>query len=206
MGIIGKNRKNVIKKLKIFMNIKSAQFVKGIVGPDEALDEDIPQIAFIGRSNVGKSSVINFLTSQKNLARTSSRPGRTQEINLFLINDSRYFLDLPGYGYAKASKVTRYKLQEIIFGFLFDSAYNQEKVVLIIDANIGPRETDLEILSSLEDHEKEVVIVANKIDKIKKSEYNKQLASIQDQIGEHKIVPFSVKKRIGKDELLNEIL
>jgi len=188
------------------MNITSAQFVKGLVGPDDALEENLPQVAFIGRSNVGKSSVINFLTNYKELARTSSRPGRTQEINLFLVNNSRYFLDLPGYGYAKASKEVRYRLQEIIYGFLFDSTYNQEKVVLIVDANIGLKESDLEILNTLDEHEKEVVIVANKVDKIKKSEYKKQLDNLQKKIGNHKMIPFSVKKKIGKDELLSEIL
>jgi len=88
------------------MRITSATFVKGIVGSDEILEGEFPQIAFIGRSNVGKSSVINSLTNQKGLAITSSFPGRTREINLFLINDAFYLLDLPGYGYAKASHAT----------------------------------------------------------------------------------------------------
>jgi GTP-binding protein len=96
------------------MKITSAEFIKGIVGPDESLEEDFPQVAFIGRSNVGKSSIIKSLVWQKNLARTSARPGRTQEINLFLINNSRYLLDLPGYGYAKTSKQTRLQLREIM--------------------------------------------------------------------------------------------
>ena len=91
------------------MNITSARFIKGVVGPDENLEDGVPQIAFIGRSNVGKSSVINTLANQKGLAKTSSFPGRTQQINLFLINKSFYLVDLPGYGFAKASKDTRNK-------------------------------------------------------------------------------------------------
>ena len=86
------------------MEIKNARFIKGVVGPDDFLEKDIPQVAFIGRSNVGKSSVINSLTHQKDLAITSSLPGRTQQINLFLINESVYLLDLPGYGFSQDSQ------------------------------------------------------------------------------------------------------
>ncbi len=188
------------------MNITSAQFVKGLVGPDELLEENVPQIAFIGRSNVGKSSLINSLTNQKKIARTSGRPGRTQEINLFLVNDCCYFLDLPGYGYARASKETRSRLQAIIHGYLFNSPYIQEKIVMVIDANLGLRENDLEMLNLLDEHEKDIVIVANKVDKIKKSKYKNQIDSIKEQIGSHRMIPYSVKKRIGRDELINEIL
>lgn len=187
------------------MDIASIQFVKGIVGPDTELEKKIPQVAFIGRSNVGKSSVINSLTKQKGLARTSAHPGRTQEINLFLINNAFYLLDLPGYGYAKASKETRLKLQGIIYGYLFEAPYKQKKVVLIIDANIGPKDIDLEILRLLEDHQKNVVVVANKVDKIKPSIYKKQFVSIQEKVGSHKIIPYSAKKNIGRKELLHEI-
>ena len=83
------------------MKIESARFIKGVFGSDSIFENGIPQVAFIGRSNVGKSSVINSLVNQNNLARTSSSPGRTREIDLFLINNSLYFVDLPGYGYAK---------------------------------------------------------------------------------------------------------
>jgi GTP-binding protein len=155
---------------------------------------------------VGKSSIINSLVLQKNLARTSARPGRTQEINLFLINNSRYLLDLPGYGYAKTSKQNRLQLREIIFGYLFDAPYDQEKVVLIIDANVGLKDFDLEVLELLEEHNKNIVIVANKVDKIKKSKYKEQLKDIQEKVGAHKVIPFSVKKNIGREELLKEIL
>lgn len=188
------------------MNITSAQFVKGIVGPDEALEDGKPQVAFIGRSNVGKSSVINTLTKQKGLARASSFPGRTQEINLFLINETVYFVDLPGYGYAKASLAMRRRLQERINWYLFESPYLQKKVVLIIDANIGPRGADLEMLTALEEHKKEIVVVANKIDKIKKSHCQEQLQSIQKIIGAHTVIPYSAEKRIGVQELAAELL
>jgi len=188
------------------MEIKSARFVKGIVGPDEFLEKDIPQIAFIGRSNVGKSSIINSLTHQKDLAITSSFPGRTQQINLFLINESVYLIDLPGYGFAKDSHGGREKLQQLIFWYLFESAYKQKKVVLIIDANVGLTESDLKTLSYLQEKEKDIVIVANKIDRMKKSQHQKELKKITDLAMGVKIIPYSAKKKIGIAELTREIL
>jgi len=113
------------------MKIKSAEFIKGAVGADNIFENEIPQIVFIGRSNVGKSSVINSLANQKNLAKTSSFPGRTQEINIFLINKAFYLIDLPGYGFAKIPKEVRYKIQKMISWYLFDSDYVFKKVVLI---------------------------------------------------------------------------
>src|SRR5579864_4839283 len=113
------------------MNITSAKFVKGVVVDDEVLNDGVPQIAFIGRSNVGKSSVINSLANQNGLAKTSSFPGRTQQINIYLVNKSFYLVDLPGYGYAKASKAEQEKLQQLIYWYLLGSDYEQKKVLLI---------------------------------------------------------------------------
>jgi GTP-binding protein len=188
------------------MNISSAKFIKGILGPDVALENNFPQVAFVGRSNAGKSSIINSLTKQKNLARVSVNPGRTQEINLFLINNSSYFLDLPGYGYAKASKEAQAELKKVIEGYLFNSAYRQKKVVLVIDAAIGPTELDLEMLYLLEKHAKNILILANKIDKVNHMAQKKQLAVIAKKVGDHLVVAYSAQKRIGIGELLGEIL
>lgn len=188
------------------MNITSAQFIKGIVRPDTELEKNFSQIAFIGRSNVGKSSLINSLTNQKKLAKTSNTPGRTQQINLFLINNSIYFLDLPGYGYARVSKENRLKLSELIEGYLFESHYNQKKVVLVVDAKVGFKEIDLEMLGLLEKNFKDVLVVANKVDKLRPSNRKKQLDDMQKKIGEHKIIPYSSLKKIGRTELLREIL
>ncbi len=188
------------------MNIKSAKFVKGIVmKADPALENSLPQIAFIGRSNVGKSSTINVLTKQKKLARTSSTPGRTREINLFLINNSFYLLDLPGYGYSSGSKESTAQIFELINWYLFVSGYEQKVVVLIIDGKVGATESDLEMLRALEEHGKNIIVVANKIDKIKKSAYAKQLQTIQEAVGQHKVIPFSAKKGVGVNELIKEI-
>ncbi|MDP3056941.1 MAG: ribosome biogenesis GTP-binding protein YihA/YsxC [bacterium] len=188
------------------LKITSAKFIKGIVRDDEALKDGIPQVAFIGRSNVGKSSTINALTRQKDLARTSRTPGRTQEINLFLINDSFYLVDLPGYGYSSGSKESKEALFELVNWYLFTSGYEQKMIVLIIDANIGATEKDLEILQVLDEHKKNIIIAANKIDKINKSDYQKQLQKIQEAVGDHKVIPYSSKKGIGINDLTKEIM
>lgn len=188
------------------MRITSAKFIKGIVQGDESLKKDsLPQVAFIGRSNVGKSSTINALTRQKDMARASSTPGRTQQINLFLINESFYLIDLPGYGYSSGSKESKENLFELVNWYFFASGYEQKIVVLIIDANIGATESDLEILRALEERNKNIIIAANKIDKIKKSDYAKQIQTIQSAVGEHKVIPCSTKKGVGINELAKEI-
>ena len=188
------------------MNISSAKFIKGLVESSEILEDCLPHIAFIGRSNVGKSSIINSLTHQKDLARTSSFPGRTQELNLFLINKSFYFVDIPGYGYAKSSAQMRERLWNLIDWYLFQSPYKKRKILLIIDANVGPTHYDVEMLQMLEEKAENIIIVANKIDKIKPSSYSaRQLQKIRAIVGEHIIIPYSSKKKIGIQELLKEI-
>ncbi len=188
------------------MEINSVKFIKGAVKTGDMPKNNLPQVAFIGRSNAGKSSIINSLTGKRDLARTSSFPGRTQEINIFLINDSFYLIDLPGYGFAKASKEQQAKIEQMIFEYLFDSNHEHRKIVLVIDGNVGPTKNDLEMLYELEQAGKNIIIVANKIDKIKKSEYKKQLEKIRDLVGAHKIIPYSSEKKIGIKELATELL
>lgn len=188
------------------MKVTSAKFVKGVVGEDAILASSLPVVAFIGRSNVGKSSVINSLVNQKDLARSSSTPGRTQQINFFLVNNALYVADLPGYGYARASQAARAKLRELVYWYLLDSKYKQKKVVLIIDAKVGPSEDDLDMLYSLHKAKKNIVIVANKIDQLKKSQLEEQLGQIQSLVGKYKFIPYSAQTRIGVAALLNEIL
>jgi GTP-binding protein len=182
-----------------------ALFVKGLVGPDPVLEDGTPQIAFIGRSNSGKSSVINSLTGQKGLARTSSFPGRTQEINVFRVEGRVYLLDLPGYGYSKTSLDTKRRLHRLIDWYLFQSAYRPRRVVFIIDAEVGPTENDMEMLRSLEATGKPIVVVANKTDKIKASRYGGRMREIQTRIGPHKVIPYSSEKKTGQKELADEI-
>lgn len=187
------------------MKITSATFVRGISGSNKVLEDRKPQIAFIGRSNVGKSSLLNSLTGVKDLAISSKTPGRTKEINVFLINGTHNFMDLPGYGYAKTSAKTLEKLSQLIFWYIFDSGYNPT-VVLLIDAEIGPTKDDITVLRELEKAGREIVIVLNKVDKIKKSQYLNQLKKLSTQFIGHKLFPYSSKTNVGVEELTTEIL
>ncbi len=187
------------------MRITSATFVKSVVGTNETLEDGKPQIVLIGRSNAGKSSIINSLTNQKNLAKTSSFPGRTQQINLFLINKTAYLVDLPGYGFAKMSKEAREQIEKMIHWYLFKSEY-KKKIIVVIDANVGPTDLDMEMLYALEQAGKDVIVVANKVDKIKKSIYESQMAKIKEKIGNHPIIPYSSETNVGVVELTDAML
>ena len=187
------------------MKIKSAEFVKGIMGEDEILEDGIPQVAFIGRSNVGKSSVINSIVNRRDLAHSSSTAGRTREVNFFLVNKAFYLVDLPGYGYAKMSLENRDTLRKLIYWYLLYAHVEHRKVVIIIDAKVGVTDYDLEVLRRLDEDGKNVVVVANKVDKIRKSSYVAQMAEIQKAVGAHKVIPYSATGKIGVGELVNEI-
>jgi len=187
------------------MQITSAKFMRGINGTDELLADGTPQVALIGRSNVGKSSLINSLTREKDLARTSDTPGLTQEINMYAINRAFYLLDLPGYGFAKVPEKVRASLQKLNWWYLFDSPYEQHKAVLVMDANVGPSKNDVEMLSLLREHQKNIIIVANKIDKIKKPDYDASLKKITDIANGLPVIPYSSVQKIGVEELKNEL-
>lgn len=187
------------------MKIKSAVFMRGVKGDNPMLDDGVPQVAFIGRSNAGKSSLINSFTGVADLARTSATPGRTQELNIFKINNSHYFIDLPGYGFAKTTFEAWQKLNKLIYWYLFQSGHDP-KVVLIIDSNIGPTPDDLGMLKFLEENGREIVVVANKVDNIKSSQYLNQIKKIREQIVGHKVIPYSSKTKVGIGELSDEVL
>ncbi len=187
------------------MNINSAIFKRGVTNSDNIVEDTLPQVALIGRSNVGKSSVINSLTNHKGLARSSQTPGRTQEANFFLINSNFYLVDLPGYGYAKASEEKRDAIWDLIQWYLFQSSIKHHKVVLILDAKVGATDNDLYMLGLLEEHQKDVVIVANKVDKLTKNELRENLNVMQEKIGNYPIIPYSAEKKIGVEELRDAI-
>ena len=187
------------------MDIKTAEFVKGVIGTNEILEDDKPQIVFAGRSNVGKSSVINSLVNRRNLVKSSSTPGKTKEINFFLINQEVYFVDLPGYGFIKISLKKKEKIRKMILWYLFYSGIKFKKVVLIIDAKVGLSEFDMEMLDTLNKNDFKVVIVANKTDKLKQSQLIKQTKLIQEKIGDNKMILYSARTKKGRDELLDEI-
>ncbi len=185
--------------------ITSAQFVKGIRGTDDIILDSKPKIAFIGRSNVGKSSLINSLTRKKNLVKSSSLPGKTREVNFFLIDEEVYFVDLPGYGFAKIQSTQREKLRKLIVWYLFSGEVQNDKVISIIDFRVGPSKFDLEIFHLLKEHEIDYIIVANKIDKISKGARIKRLKELQKEVGTEEIVLYSAKTGEGREELLKKL-
>lgn len=187
------------------MKINSAIFMRGVKGDNDMLDDGVPQVAFIGRSNAGKSSVINTLVNMKDLARSSSMPGRTRELNIFKINNAIYFVDLPGYGYARANAEMFKQINDLVYWYLFNSQHSP-KVVLIIDAEIGMTKSDQGMLEALEDKGREIVVVANKVDKIKKSIYQNQIKKLREQFNGHVLIPFSSVSKIGVGELQEELL
>lgn len=187
------------------MQIASAKFLQGLVGPADILHNGTPQVAFIGRSNAGKSTLLNSLTNQKKLAIASKTPGRTKEINVFLINNSHYFMDLPGYGYAKASGETLQQLGELIAWYLFTSK-TDPLVVVLVDSVVGPTKDDWAMLQDLMDDKKRIVVVLNKIDKIKPSKRHNRIKELEQELNGFTLVPYSSKTGTGKQELTDIIL
>lgn len=186
------------------MRIVKAQFVKGLVGDDELLHDGLPQVAFVGRSNVGKSSLINTLTGTS-ISRTSGYAGSTQEINAYLVNDDMYFMDLPGYGFARTSGRGKEKIGDLIEFYLFKSAVEQAKVVIVVDAGVGVTDKDASMFNELLEHNKSIIIAASKIDKLNQSEFHKSITKLRTIAHGFPVVPFSSKSKKGIPELLAEI-
>lgn len=187
------------------MNIISAKFVKGIIGTDEILYDGKFQVVFLGRSNVGKSTLINSLTMRDNLARSSSTPGKTIRMDFFLINDQFYFVDFPGVGYAKRSLEKREKLRKMILWYLMSSEVKKRLVVLIIDAKVGFTPYDKDMLKTLREYKIDYLLIANKIDNLKMSQKEKQLALIRSESKNSPVIAFSSKQKYGKGDLLKII-
>jgi len=192
-------------ELNKIMKISKAEFTKGVVGDDYGLKNNLPHVAFFGRSNAGKSSVINSLVGKKDLVKTSKTPGKTREANFFRINDSFYFADFPGYGYAKRSISERNKIIKRIFWYVEFSDARPKAVFLIIDANVGLTALDRDMIKILEANKHQIVIVANKIDKLSKGAIGKQLSLIQKEARDIPILGYSAKTSEGKDELTQKI-
>lgn len=188
------------------MNIDTSEFVRGIVGTDRILEDGKPQIAFIGRSNVGKSSVINSLVGKKTLVKTGKKPGKTTEINFFLINHKFYFVDLPGYGYAEGGKEKIEKIRKMIIWYLTESGANPSTVVLILDIKAGLTTFDLDVLEILREQKLNYIIVANKADKLNQKETSKQLDKIRTEANESDIVAYSAMNKKGRHLILNRLV
>ena len=189
------------------MIIKSAE-LETVCGITSTLPEtEMPEIAFAGKSNVGKSSLINGLLNRKSLARTSSQPGKTQTINYYNINHDLYFVDLPGYGYAQVSVEIRAKWGKMVERYLHTSK-QLRLVFLLIDIRHEPSENDCITYDWIVKNGYEPVIIATKLDKIKRSQIQKNLKSIRQKIQPVEgtiIIPFSAQTKQGKEEILQLI-
>ena len=192
-------------ELNRIMKISKAEFAKGVIGNDYGLKDNLSHVAFLGRSNAGKSSVINSLVGKKDLVKTSKVPGKTREANFFRINNSFYFVDFPGYGYAKRSILERNKTIKRIFWYVKFSNARPKAVFLIIDANVGLTALDREMIKILEANKHQIIIVANKIDKLAKGVVKKQISSIQKEARDIPVLGYSARTKEGKDELIKKI-
>jgi GTP-binding protein len=188
------------------MKIQDVEFVKSAVKPDQYPEYDFPEIGFAGRSNVGKSSLINTLIQRKGMVKTSSKPGCTQLINFFLVNGGLSFVDLPGYGYAKVSKKIRALWQPMVELYL-----SQRKslfgLILLIDIRRDPGKEEFDLVKWLESHGVPYLIVLTKADKLSKTKQAKRLAAICSQLNreEQGVILFSTKTRQGRETVLDEI-
>lgn len=185
------------------MKIVSAEFIKSAAKPADFPKEELPEIAIVGRSNVGKSSLINTLLSRKGLAKTSSTPGRTQLINFFRINHKLIFVDLPGYGYAKVSASVRKSWQPMIEDYLKDRE-NLKGVVLIMDIRRPPEDEEGMLLDFLSSFSIPSILALTKADKLSGNEKIKQLRLFKKSLDEN-LIPFSAVTGEGKDELWKAI-
>ena len=191
------------------MIIKSATFICSSADFKQCPSSTFFEFAFIGRSNVGKSTLINYLTNKKKLAKTSSTPGKTQLINHFSINESWYLVDLPGYGYAKTSKKNREQLKHIVVDYLLNRK-NLKLTFVLLDSRLKLQKIDLEFINWMGLNELPFYIILTKIDKISKAELNQNIVSIKEKLLEHwsKVPPIftsSSSKKIGRKEILASI-
>ena len=186
--------------------IKTATYLKSVADLKHLPSNRLPEIAFAGRSNVGKSSALNCLVHVRNLAKTSSTPGKTRLINYFLINENLYFVDLPGYGYAKTSRSLKESWGKLVEDYL-KGRENLKGTVLLIDCRRGPLEQDLELLEWLDFYGKEKLIVLTKTDKLTRSELSQNIGKACQglQIKMDSLVLFSAKTGEGKDKILKWI-
>ncbi|MCI8480433.1 MAG: YihA family ribosome biogenesis GTP-binding protein [Oscillibacter sp.] len=186
------------------MNFAKAEFIRSAASPEQFLRDGLPQFAFAGRSNVGKSSVINRLLNRKNLAYVGSSPGKTSQVNYFLVDSRAYLVDLPGYGYAKVSRAEKERWGRLMERYFQEGGSYLTAGVLIVDARHKPTADDVTMHGWFRETGCPEIVVANKLDKLKKSQIDPALALIRETLElpeEGALVPFSAEKGIGKDTL-----
>lgn len=184
------------------MKVNNAEIVISAVSQKQYPNDRLPEIALAGRSNVGKSSFINRLIHRKNLARTSSKPGKTQTLNFYKINQSFYFVDVPGYGYAKVSKAERAKWGVMMEEY-FETRDTLKAVMLITDIRHEPTSDDINMYEFLKHFELPVIVIATKLDKIAKGKQSKHIKRTRTTLKMDKddvLIPFSAESGEGKDE------
>ena len=190
------------------MNLQKAEFLTSLTDLSKLPKDGLPQIAFSGKSNVGKSSVINRVLQRKNFARVGETPGKTIHINFFRIDNRAYFVDLPGYGYAKVAKSEKERWGRLMEAYFSDPT-RISLGILIVDARHKPTENDVTMAKYFQGSERPWVVVANKLDKLKKSEVEPNLALIRENLAldpQTPLIPFSAEKGTGREDLLREIL
>lgn len=189
------------------LNVNNAEFIKSAASPKQFIQSSLPCVAFAGKSNVGKSSVINRLLNRKNFARVGSEPGKTIHVNYFFIDGKLYIVDLPGYGYAKVSRSERERWGKLMEDFFASGLFKLG--VMIVDARHKPTADDITMAEWFKSSDCPFVIVANKLDKLKKSEIEPNMALIRStlELDESvKIIPFSAEKGQGREELMAELI
>lgn len=198
---------NMLSLEVIRMLIKDCSFVISAVNSSQYPKEDLPEIAFVGRSNVGKSSLINSLLNRKKLVKVSSSPGKTRMINFFLVNNEIMFVDLPGYGYAAVSKEEKMKWAPMIEEYL-TKRNNLKSVVLLVDIRHKPTKDDKMMYDFIKHYKGKVLVVATKLDKISKNALNKNLSLIDETLvldNNDVLMPYSSENHNGREELWEEI-
>ena len=188
------------------LNVNKAEFIKSAAAPSQFINSSIPAVAFAGKSNVGKSSVINRLLNRKNFARVGQSPGKTIHVNYFLIDSKLYLIDLPGYGYAKVSQSERQRWGKLMEDFFAKGLF--QLGVMIVDARHKPTADDITMAQWFKSTGCKLVVVANKLDKLKKSEIEPNLALIKETLElpeDVVLIPFSAEKGQGRELLLAEI-
>jgi GTP-binding protein len=189
------------------MIIRSAKFICSAVKPEHYPSADLPEVAFAGRSNVGKSSLINKILNRKKLVRTSKTPGRTQLLNFFEINEVYRFVDLPGYGYAKVPAEVQKRWRPMVENYL-TTRVNLRGMVWLLDVRREVSKEDLHLWDWLQAMQVPVIIVVTKADKLSKNKRNKQAASIAKSLGRtaQELIQFSATSGEGRDEIWRELL
>lgn len=182
------------------MKVTKAEIVTSAVSEKQYPDTNFPEIALAGRSNVGKSSFINRLIDRKNLVRTSSKPGKTRTLNFYNINDSFYFVDVPGYGYAKVSKQERNRWGRMMEEY-FETREQLRGVILIVDIRHDPTKDDMQMYEYVTYLDIPLLIIATKLDKIPKTKQAKHIKRMESIFGSKaKVIPFSAETGVNKDK------